>query len=312
MKIYHHNDMDGWASLYTVLKYMIDGKVFKDNGEYAYSRFFYEVNYESNACNKFALAHDETVYIVDYSFTEDTINILKGLLQRGCEVVWIDHHDSTMKLLANHPELRGIKGIRSKSMSGAALCYLYATRKAYNDKAYNSDIDIKELEEHCPKYIQYISDYDTWTHSDPNSLLFKYAYDSISKDFRLSVFDRLENTRYYGNEYINKMIVDGRAIKNYTESMNESFCRNYSYESEMYDGTKCLVLNVRGSSLSFGNKINDYPICATAIFNGEEWLYSLYSTNKDIDCSKYAEHYDGGGHKGAAGFRNKDLIFKKK
>lgn len=39
------------------------------------------------------------------------------------------------------------------------------------------------------------------------------------------------------------------------------------------------------------------------------WNVSLYSTKPDIDCGAIAKSFGGGGHKGAAGFRCKDLPF---
>lgn len=37
------------------------------------------------------------------------------------------------------------------------------------------------------------------------------------------------------------------------------------------------------------------------------WNFSLYNDNEQVDCSKIAKQYGGGGHKGAAGFVVKDL-----
>lgn len=40
-------------------------------------------------------------------------------------------------------------------------------------------------------------------------------------------------------------------------------------------------------------------------------IEAIYSSNKEIDCSKIAESFGGGGHKGAAGFSSDELLFKK-
>lgn len=39
------------------------------------------------------------------------------------------------------------------------------------------------------------------------------------------------------------------------------------------------------------------------VFTGKKWVFSIYSTHPEIDCSVLAKKYGGGGHKGAAGFQ---------
>ena len=46
-------------------------------------------------------------------------------------------------------------------------------------------------------------------------------------------------------------------------------------------------------------------------FNGEKYSYTLYSNDKNVDCSKIAEKYGGGGGRGASGFSSNELLFKK-
>ena len=47
------------------------------------------------------------------------------------------------------------------------------------------------------------------------------------------------------------------------------------------------------------------------VFNGTKYSYSIFSSNLNVDCSKIAEKYSGGGHKGAAGFSSDELLFKR-
>jgi len=46
------------------------------------------------------------------------------------------------------------------------------------------------------------------------------------------------------------------------------------------------------------------------VFDGKKYSYSIFSSNPNIDCSKIAESYGGGGHKGAAGFSSDELLFR--
>lgn len=72
-----------------------------------------------------------------------------------------------------------------------------------------------------------------------------------------------------------------------------------------------MVVNRRCDSLIFGDLIKNYPIVAIWVFDGEKYKYSIYSDKSDIDCSKIAERYGGGGHKGASGFVSEKMIFNK-
>lgn len=40
----------------------------------------------------------------------------------------------------------------------------------------------------------------------------------------------------------------------------------------------------------------------------KKWHVSLYNDNGEVDCSKIAKTYGGGGHKGAAGFLTSDIL----
>lgn len=43
--------------------------------------------------------------------------------------------------------------------------------------------------------------------------------------------------------------------------------------------------------------------------DGKKWTVSLYSKKDNVDCSKIATKYGGGGHKKAAGFECYELPF---
>lgn len=50
-----------------------------------------------------------------------------------------------------------------------------------------------------------------------------------------------------------------------------------------------------------------YEGVASFFYSNGEWNFSLYNDNGQVDCSVIAKQYGGGGHKGASGFRVKDL-----
>lgn len=68
------------------------------------------------------------------------------------------------------------------------------------------------------------------------------------------------------------------------------------------------MINARGNSSVFDDRILDYPICILFYFDGEYYNYSIYSDEDDISCEEIAEARGGGVHKGAARFRTKELL----
>jgi nanoRNase/pAp phosphatase (c-di-AMP/oligoRNAs hydrolase) len=61
------------------------------------------------------------------------------------------------------------------------------------------------------------------------------------------------------------------------------------------------------NSMFFGNKMDEYDICAAYNYNGDKYTVSLYS--KEIDTSEISESLGGGGHPGASGFTDNNLPF---
>ena len=114
----------------------------------------------------------------------------------------------------------------------------------------------------------------------------------------------------FPHKILNEVIHKGITIKSYIDKDNTQYRNAWSYESEI-DGHKCLVINRKSNSWIFGDKVKEYPVTMVWAFNGEKYSYSIYSIDPSIDCSKIAEKFGGGGHKGAAGFMSTDLLFKK-
>lgn len=290
MKCFYHNDLDGRCAGSIVAKY-----------ERNYNKEdFFEVDYiQELPINK--VSAGEKVYFVDYSFKENTRYILDTLIGMGCKVVWIDHHTSSLNLVKEYPYLNDIKGIRQDGISGAGLTYMYL---------YNCEF------RHIPYYIKLVSDYDCW----------KFEYGSDTTHFKIGIetkpYDALDRiwdnlidetdpdyTGYTECLYtLTNLIKTGSVIKNYIDSDNEQYRNSYAYESEI-DGHKCLVVNKKSNSWIFGDKINEYPLVMIWVFNGTKYSYSIFSTDKNVDCSKIAEKFGGGGHKGAAGFSSEKLLF---
>ena len=284
MKCFHHNDMDGRSAGAIVALYELNYN--QDD--------FIEVDY-IQPLPLHLINEGERVYFVDYSFKESTVWQLDEVLKKTSDVIWCDHHTSSIKLLKKRPDLKSVKGIVKDKISGAGLIYMYL----YN----------KEGIDDCPKAIQLVSDYDCWIYKlGEETTHFKLGVDSVDNSALSNQWvELIEN---FNNEPLEHITSKGTIIKSYIDTDNEQYLSQYGYESEL-DGIPCYVVNRKSNSWIFGDKINQYPFVSVFAFNGSKFSYSLFSIDENFDCSKLAEKYGGGGHKGAAGFFSDELLFKK-
>jgi oligoribonuclease NrnB/cAMP/cGMP phosphodiesterase (DHH superfamily) len=285
---FYHNDLDGRCAGSIVAE-------FENN--YDKKRFF-EVNYNQNLPIE-SITKKDKVYLVDYSFKEDTIWQLEKILEITKDVIWLDHHTSSMNCQKKFSWLKDIKGIRQEGISGAGLTYMYLYNYAFDD---------------LPYYIKLVSDYDCWIYDfNPDTTFFKIGIETEDYNALDDIWNNLFKGNYYftKDEYIQDILDKGKVIKSYIDKDNIQYRDSYSFESEL-DGYKCIVVNKRTNSWIFGDKLKEYPFGIIFVYNGEWYSYSIFSENKDIDCSKIAENHGGGGHKGAAGFKSKINIFEKK
>lgn len=282
MKCFYHSDIDGKSAASVVARFT--GNYNKDD--------YIMYNYTSRLPID-VVADNETVYIVDLSFSTNTVEVLTVLVtQKNCDVIWCDHHDSSMELIKQNEDFcNGIKGIRQTGISGAALTYMYLYNKSFSE---------------VPLFLQHISDFDCWLFKKENTLEFKYAIESRDHDALDIIWNKLmRDENVPTRPLLQQMFSEGKIISKYVKRELEDYRDSYAYESEI-DRYKCLVVNRSANSLVFGDAIKKYPIVATWVYcnngKGRKYKYSIYTENPNIDCAKIAEGYGGGGHRKAAGF----------
>ncbi len=296
MKIFHHNDMDGYgAAAIVVIEWL------KKNGVDTVDEYQKIIN---NCCVE--LDHGpgdkdklldvelgEEVYVVDYSFTQATAYLLDKLID-NTRLVWIDHHVSSIKLIEKRHVYSEVKGLVRNGISGTALTYIYFNMCKMED---------------TPRFVQLISDYDCWINKMlPDSTYFKLGYDAQSDKFLT-----LYLLYHRPPDPLMKNIIDnGYIIKNYIDQDNKQYIEEFGYESKTEDGILIYVCNKSSNSWLFGDLINKYAAVCCYVFNGEDYKYSLFSSDySTFDCRLYAESHGGGGHEHAAGFISKDMMFRK-
>lgn len=307
MKVIHHNDLDGRCSADIIYHWVGEGKTHIDHGspDAEYIEMDYAKEFDVNS-----IKTDEEVWIVDFSFEPA---VMKKILARTKNVVWIDHHKSAIEKYVGFGQ--DINGFRSVKDAGCVLTWEYVMW--YSDRGTSNLIvgdecsimtDKDEPAKHypVPESVAMIGDYDSWHHKIENSTLFYEGMklkndDPGSNDWR----DAAHSAKFRLD-----VIQDGRTCIKYRDNYCADMIKSYGFESEI-EGHKCYVLNVYGfGSLGYGKLMDEYDICAGCIFDGKQWTVSLYSKKPDVDVSVICKKLGGGGHKGAAGFQCKELPFK--
>jgi oligoribonuclease NrnB/cAMP/cGMP phosphodiesterase (DHH superfamily) len=287
MKCFYHNDNDGRCSAHLVSKSTVENLCIP-------AVEFIEMNYDK----KFPLdtiKPKEIVYIVDFHISPTDMNKLMDITPN---VHWIDHHKTAIEKYKNFA--REIRGLRYDGLAGCVLTWIYLK---YNNL--NLIGDLNALEPGAPEYVRLIGDYDTWTFKYGKlSLYFYYGLLSEDTSPQSLMWNELTDDYYL----LDQLVTRGKIIGVYRDQFYAEYLKSYGYEVK-FEGYRCIVLNAgQIGSMSFNSVEGKYDIMISMVWNGIQWLVSLYSTT--VDVSEIAKKYGGGGHVGASGFQSKELPFK--
>lgn len=282
MKCFYHEDLDGRMAMNIVAQY-------EENYN---EEDYFEVDYVQPIPFDI-IQPDELVYFVDYSFSLSTKDRLVKLLEITKNIVWIDHHESSIRLEKEYPEFKEIPGIRENGkISGAGLTWMYLHR----------DKDLSR----APEEVRLTSDYDCWILSNKKAMLFKLGMDSVP---HTNVSDTIWiNFEYEPVLTMSRIIDAGLTVQKYITEQNKIYVNKYGFETTI-NGYKTLACNKKDNSLLFGELIKEYDLVCPFVYDGTGYTYSLFTDKDDIDCGKIAETFGGGGREQCAGFHTKELIF---
>ena len=353
MKVYHHNDLDGRAAG-MITHYLKPPRIedFPDD--------YFECNYHDKF-DKHTTKDD--VVIVDLAISEDTYPMLVETCKTAKSVTWIDHHQSSVKVVENHKdELQSLKNLTyfvSKCACGAALAYCYFSiprddlqhyRDTTENEYYNiggvfdekgiititlsksnkndpSSFDWKSLQFAIPRWLRYVDDFDCWRNLYPDSNSFELGCRSYnckvitagknSNTFNMLFWSKVMATNDHKSmddpsDFSNVLIDRGDIIGSYRRILMRDQLNN-TFEWT-YEGTTFICKNgTMKNSFEFSHLYDKYDACILFYYNGSSgtWDYSVYSSNHSkFNCGEFASKFPGGGgHKGAAGFSTKTLIF---
>lgn len=277
--VYCHTDADGYCAASAIIC-LID-----------HEAQIHPVNYGWKV-DFSMLKPEDTVYVVDYSFTPEQWAELFGRVPEP-GVFWFDHHEEAVKqTYALYPELPPYLG-----RNGLSGCEMVWSHFLGTDEV--------------PGFVQLVGDWDTWRWKQPG---FEPSRANAVRWFQRGLSRRdIADMRMWQDLWgecqaldkitlLQLIIGDGQIID---EAFNQHYAvmwRTLGFNSTI-GGIPCNVLNTRGNSLMFdgipeGQRL---PIQAGFTHDGETYRVQLFSDTEDV--GEIARHYRGGGHKGAAGFQ---------
>ena len=274
--IYHSRDLDGWMSgaivkaAYAGIELLgwDYGKQIPDLKDY------------------------DQIVMVDISFPREVMKSISGKL------IWIDHHISAIKDMAESEPLPFYKGLRNEKKAACELTweYFFVGKK-------------------MPEIVRLLGRYDCFGHKGTDEeqkvLEFQYAARTYWKSLN-DCYDAL----FQNDDRIVGLFGElGKGIYKYlcTEA-EQTYANRFTIELDGY--YFACVNKERFNPINFGidyhnDKANNdhcYDGFACFWYSNGKYNYSLYNDNGEVDCSVIAKNRGGGGHKGASGFITTQII----
>ena len=193
--VFHHNDIDGHASA-ALVRLAHTGKEFS----------FVECDYSFSLIPFIQeIQQDDMVYVVDYSFKENTLHELKALMHATDNLVWIDHHVCSVQLVEQHLELVSVKGVLDMRYSAAALVYTWFHKGAAR----------------IPYWIQLVSDYDTWAKQLVDTDAFNYGMLASDWSVESDLWESLTD------DVTMNIVRKGESVLEYIKQRSKSHLKSY-------------------------------------------------------------------------------------
>lgn len=248
-----------------------------------------------------------TVYILDLS-----PDCLGGDTYDSSRIIWIDHHKSSIEKWPN-----SIPGYRIDGVAACRLAWQWfanvggPVNRAEGQHGYHlPDMEAfrnRQVEE--PVAVMLAGEYDIWDKRDERAETFQFGLRSreITPEWWADLLG--ENSEMYS-----QVLLDGGAMLQRYQQRNDANVVNFRSFMQPFDGLTFLTLNTaRCNSLTFAAK--DVPetghdALMGFYWTGKAWKVSLYHARHrtDLDLSKIAVKYGGGGHRGACGFECKGAL----
>ena len=226
--------------------------------------------------------HDKII-VCDFSLPLDFM----FQLSQTRDFTWIDHHVSVIdkyeKIIAEGNS-KPIKGIRRVGTAALMLTWEYF----YPDRP-------------LPLGIKLLGLNDVFDLRDKRVRPFEYAMQALGVN---RPTDKIWSELINDTLDVSEMVEKGKAILLYIRNRNYRLVRSEAFESE-YQGLKCICANIPQGYSEFYDSLDnvkDYDMMVNFFMNKKNcWNLSFYTAKDNVDVSKVAAQFGGGGHAKAAG-----------
>lgn len=203
------------------------------------------------------------------------------------DFTWIDHHISVITEYENvmaNGEHEPIAGLRRSGTAAIQLTWEYF-----------------HPNEPLPEGVKLLAMQDVYDLSDERVLPFEYAFQSFGVNRPDEpIWDEVLNSTLD----IDLTVQKGEAIMSWINIRNYRLVRGMSFTSS-YKGLKCICANMpQGKSMFFDSlpHIHTFDFMVNFFMNKKnQWNLSFYTYKDNVDVSKIAAEFGGGGHQKAAG-----------
>lgn len=290
------NDRDGISSEYQIISVEENNCVFKTINGQQYSLNLIGYNYGEPIPD--LLGYDKII-MCDVSFPKEEMERIANKL------TWIDHHISAINMMNESESFKSEVEQRftQTNFSACELTWMYFFPN-----------------ENMPEIIRLLGRYDCFGHKgteeEKKVLEFQYGARQCISNYEEAYGYLIQCTRTRESEYwflqaqvvVGSILEQGKAIYKFlcTEA-RQTFDK--AYQIKMLTETQgwvnlCVVNKERFNPINFEIDYHEkgYHAFVCYWYDGNSWKFSVYNDNGSFDCSKFAQSFDGGGHKGAAGF----------
>lgn len=294
MKCIYHNDPDGRLSAFWVKKL-----AFNRSREWPDGWKAIPIDYKDSFPFE-DVERNEAVYIVDFSISPDDMT---KLLDITSDVTWIDHHKTAIEAYDGFEG--AIAGLRDTRYAACVLTYVYLMfLKPHPGAKFDPDAVLEQV----PIWTMLVGDYDAW----------RWDYGERTQEFYFGLMtedtgpdgiwaELLEDDHKELPLLVAQIENAGETIEKYRKQVSSEFLEAWGFESVL-EGHRVLVCNQGRPGSRFFGDAPGYDIVAGFVWDGRQYIVSLYS--ETVDVSEIAKKFGGGGHKGAAGFRSKEMPFR--
>lgn len=244
---------------------------------------------------------EDNLFILDFSVPE---------FMSHPKLTWIDHHKTAIDKFGRRPGFQ-MDGVAACRLAWQYFTFMAAQMASDDTSQWPKDPtkeDFVERKVNEPLAIRLAGEYDIWDKRDPRAELFQHGLRSEDVDFSIL----LGADPFVSDYYVDCLLSQGKALQYAKANENKSIITSIGFTLQ-WEGLTFLCCNAaQYNSLLFTAGIKpEHDALLGFKYTGKDWSFSLYHApgKEHHDLSQIAIKHGGGGHKGACGFRLKQLPF---